>query len=407
MEDIQSKSIVYFTVCNNAYLNRAFVLAESLYCSNNVILKIYLFEKELPILNDIKGDFYELVLVESIDFNRLGELAFKYDVVEFTTSLKPFIALQLLNSFSKVVFLDPDVFVLGTFSHLKKMLDIEDVILTSHFNTPESDNLEFPDLGLMRFGSFNLGFFAVNNSENGKAFLNWWNSRCLDQCFFETQFGISTDQKWISIANAFFDFLFILRDPGYNVAYWNLFERKISVKDGKYLSNGSQIVFYHFSSFDTNNYKVITKRAKLSSSLISESLLELSNQYCLKLQYFSSALKSIEKKYSYDYFSNGDFISPTLRRAYASNLLRFNKVGDPFLYNSSVYLFAKKNYLLSNSDNFDLYGYSKIDENKIFFYLCNKFLKIILVILGPNKFFNLSRLFVYLSSFNRNKSLWK
>lgn len=407
MENIQINKIAYFTVCNNAYLDRAIVLAESLFEKNGVIIKIYLFEKNLPSLNKDISNFCEIILINEINFDRINELAFKYDVVEFTTSLKPYISLILLEKYNKVVFFDPDIYVLESTKEIEDFLDNQDLLLTSHFNTPELNDVENPDLGMMRFGSFNLGFFAVKNSINGKAFLNWWNNKCLDQCFFETQFGISTDQKWVSIANAFFDFIYIIRNPGYNVAYWNLFEREITLSNNKYLANNNIIIFFHFSTYDTEDSSKITKRANIKDKYISSALLELSNEYSNKLKRYKSIVNISDKKYSYNYFSNDKFISPTLRRAYASKIPLFSKQQDPFLYNSEVYNFAKRNYLLTNNDKFILDGYNKIENNKIFFSILNKSLKIILFILGPNKFFNLSRLFVFLSSYNRNQSLWK
>ena len=285
-------------------------------------------------------------MIDDINFDRINELAFKYDVVEFTTSLKPYISLFLLEKHEKVIFFDPDIYVLDSTKEIEYLLDKQDLLLTSHFNTPELSDVENPDLGMMRFGSFNLGFFAVKNSINGKAFLNWWNDKCLDQCFFETQFGISTDQKWVSIANAFFDFLYIIRNPGYNVAYWNLFEREITFSNNKYLANNNSIIFFHFSTYDTEDSNNITKRITIKDNYISSALLQLSNDYQKKLKNFKNIIHNSEKKYSYNYFSNGKFISPTLRRAYASKISFFTKQLDPFLYNSEVYIFAKRNYLL-------------------------------------------------------------
>jgi hypothetical protein len=407
MENLQIDKTAYFTVFNNAYLDRAIVLAESLFEKNSVRLKIYLFEKNLPSLNKDISIFCEIILINEINFDRINELAFKYDVVEFTTSLKPYISLFLLEKYKKVIFFDPDIYVLDSTKEIEDLLDDQDLLLTSHFNIPELNDVENPDLGMMRFGSFNLGFFAVKNSINGKAFLKWWNNKCLDQCFFETQFGISTDQKWVSIANAFFDFLYIIRNPGYNVAYWNLFEREITFSNNKYFANNHNITFFHFSTYDTEKSSNITKRIIIKDEYISSALLQLSNEYYTKLKNYKSIINSSEKKYSYNYFSNGKFISPTLRRAYASKINFFTNEQDPFLYNSEVYKFAKRNNLLTKKDKFLLHGYDKIESNKTFFYILNKLLKVSLLILGPNKFFNLSRLFVYLSSYNRNKSLWK
>ena len=57
-----------------------------------------------------------------------------------------------------------------------------------------------------------------------------------------------TDQRWVDFAPSFFDH-FILKDPTYNVAYWNLHERDLEWTDGRYLVNGQPLTFFHFSGF--------------------------------------------------------------------------------------------------------------------------------------------------------------
>jgi hypothetical protein len=406
MENLVDKKVTFFTVCNSKYLSRALLLAESLYNNSNYKLLIVLFEEQLVNVQNFDFDF-EIILAKSFKFERFYELAFKYDVVEFTTSLKAYITIELLKNNNKVIFLDPDIYVINNFNSLIDLLDNNDVILTSHYNTPHSNILNDADLGMMRFGSFNLGFYAVNDSANSLRFLKWWNARCIDQCYFETQYGLSTDQKWVTIANAFFDFLYVIRDPGYNVAYWNLFERNIMKYNGQYYSNDKLLIFIHFSSFIPNLPNAISSRYLYNKSEVTPYLIEISNNYNNKLNIIESNLKSYNKKYSYDYFENGKYISITLRRAYTNCINKFPKFVNNFLITSEVYAFAKYNNLLTNKENFKLAGLKDLDTNSIKYKLIIFFLKKILLIIGPNNFFNLSRLFVYLSTYSRIKDFWK
>ena len=202
-----------FTVCNLAYLPKALVLAQSLVKFGEVKLKIYLFDRKIDVA--LPNELADFVWVEDLGLPDFDQYAFKYDITEFSTSLKPYIALQLLECHTRVVFLDPDTCMYGKLTPVWNDLSAHDIVLTPHYVTPKADS----DVGMMRFGSFNLGFFAITDAPEAKRFLSWWNERCLDMCYFETQFGLSTDQKWISIAPCFFPTLYISFNLGYNVAF--------------------------------------------------------------------------------------------------------------------------------------------------------------------------------------------
>lgn len=401
-----SNDFAVFTVANLAYLPKALVLAESLLKFDKVKLNIYIIDRKVKI--DLPESLANFIWIEDVGFADLYDLAFKYDITEFSTSLKPSLTLKLLEQFQKVIFLDPDTCLYQSVAPILNDLDEHDIVLTPHYTIPHSKTLPDSDLGMMRFGSFNLGFFAVKDSEQGHYFLNWWDDRCRRFCYFETQFGLSTDQKWVSIAPCFFQNLYVSFNLGYNVAFWNLQERKLS-KDskGNYLVNDKYpLIFFHFSSFDEENPGLLSKRSFNRNENVSNCLVELGLIY-------NNALKTNKKlisatKYGFDYMSNGDYISPTLRRAYACVASELPNQIDPFESLGPVGLFAKRNYLISKGhQKYSPSGFGDIDSHNITFKLINLMMRIILRILGPNRFTNFSRLLVYLSSYRQNRGMWK
>lgn len=395
-----------FTVCNMAYMPKALVLAESLRKYNQKKLKIYIIDKKVDI--GLPDDIAECTWIEDVSVPDLYMLAFKYDITEFSTSLKPFLTIKLLEKYEKVIYFDPDICIYHSIEPILNDLNNHSIMLTPHYTTPQSNLLPDSDIGMMRFGSFNLGFYAIKRSEQVMCFLKWWEDRCRRFCYFETQFGLSTDQKWVSIAPCFFQDLYVSFNLGYNVAFWNLHERKIS-KDSQcaYFVNGTYpLIFFHYSSFDEMNPEFLSKRFFFDKKNSRQDILELSFSYNESLK--KHKIKFSDNKYGFDYMSNGDYISPTLRRAYAAVADELQPDHDPFDSNGPVGRFAARNNLLEKDfREFVVNSYDDIRKHKRKFEIINSLMRIILRLIGPNQFFNFSRLLVYLSSYRQNRDLWR
>ncbi len=104
----------------------------------------------------------------------------------------------------------------------------------------------------LQHGIYNLGFLAVRRSKEGLVFLQWWRDRLIDYCYDDIPSGLFTDQRWIDLAPAMFEDVYILRDKAYNVAPWNISQRQVSKNEnGDFLVEGKPVMFYHFSGFDS------------------------------------------------------------------------------------------------------------------------------------------------------------
>jgi hypothetical protein len=150
----------------------------------------------------------------------------------------------------KVFYFDPDIAVFGSLQPLVDMLDDASVLLTPHQIEPnESDSAIFDNEGSsLRMGAYNLGFVGIRNDDDGTAFANWWSDLLYRYCYDEPSRGLFVDQKWCDLAPAFFNRVSVIRDPGYNVASWNLSRRKVSINhEGQILVNGSPLRFFHFT----------------------------------------------------------------------------------------------------------------------------------------------------------------
>ena len=250
--------------------------------------------------------------------------------------------------------------IFNNFDFIFNDLELHPVVLTPHYHLPKINNL-IDDEQLLRFGVYNLGFFAVNSSNQGKSFLNWWSERCMENAFDDPQFGIFTDQKWVSLATSFFPYVHLSENRGLNVAFWNLDEREISLdENNKYVvNNKSNLVFLHYSAFDKNNPEKLSKREFLIGKNKQSTVKELGLLYYKALNQFHDISNNIV--YSYDYMSDGKYVSPSLRRAYAATMDTLPKHSDPFDSKGVVQKFANCNKLFEKSNNpYTAEGYGSI-----------------------------------------------
>jgi hypothetical protein len=125
-------------------------------------------------------------------------------------------------------------------------------VLTPHQLEPEPATdiqaIQDNEIASLDFGIFNLGFVAVNRSKEAQRFAQWWADRLFEWCHDRRDIGIFVDQKWCNLVPCFFDDVKVLRDPGYNVASWNLSQRTMHFDaEGEAQINGKPLRFYHFT----------------------------------------------------------------------------------------------------------------------------------------------------------------
>jgi len=150
---------------------------------------------------------------------------YRRNIVERSTALKPFAIQYLLQrGYDSVMFLDPDIFVLGLLDHAFEIAESDLVVLTPHRLSPTCRHRTILDLQFLRYGTFNLGFIAVSNTPMSHKMLSWWRACVLNSSTTNHYTGAFTDQKWINLAPNYFPTI-NLTDSSFNIAPWNIDER--------------------------------------------------------------------------------------------------------------------------------------------------------------------------------------
>jgi hypothetical protein len=128
-----------FTVCARNYFAQALLLEKSFRLRNpgydfHIVLmdrRDEVFASRFPSIN--------IIWVEDIGLPHFHANALRFDVIEFSTNVKPHCLSLFLNIYQKVLYLDPDTFVFDTLAPVYNELDHHSIVMTPASMTPVLD----------------------------------------------------------------------------------------------------------------------------------------------------------------------------------------------------------------------------------------------------------------------------
>jgi hypothetical protein len=246
----------------------------------------------------------------------LSAMSVYYDALELNTAVKPFVFRALLTrpGVESVTYLDPDIFVFRPLDAVREGLAAAELVLTPHVTRPLLGEAAPNDVDILRSGVYNLGFASMRRTAKTLQLLDWWAERCRYDCRVDLAKGLFTDQKWMDLAPGLVDAVHLIRDPGLNLAYWNLEGRSLFKGAEGWTVDGRPLVFFHFSGFDPNRPKTLSRHQNRVAVEPGSPLAEL-------LAEFAQALlrnghdETAAIPYAYNRFADGRPVTPAMRRA--------------------------------------------------------------------------------------------
>lgn len=180
------------------------------------------------------------------DKRELSILEAIYSPIEYATALKPKLMLRTLETADQVIFLDPDMRVFQPMTAaIKGLQDGHGTLLTPHRLTPpEDENRDLYEWAFKAYGMFNTAFVGTTN--DARTFLEWWDKRLLRDCLTDLKGMHWVDQRIVDLAPGYFE-IDQLRDPGYNVCWWNLEERPLRREGTVWMAGDTPLVVMHYS----------------------------------------------------------------------------------------------------------------------------------------------------------------
>jgi len=322
------------TIIAKNYLAFARTLAQS-FLSQYHDGKVYVlivddFERHI----DPANECFEIVTLADLKIPNLSEFCFKYDIKELCTAAKANLLEYLIHekSIGRLIYLDPDILITGSLDEIYEKLGTQDIVLTPHLDTDYPDDDLLPDDGyILRAGQFNLGFIGINSSGNAKSFLNWWMSKLYEKCVVDVPGGYFVDQKFIDFVPLFFRQVWIEKDTGYNVAYWNLHSRHLSEVNGAWKCNDGPLYFFHFSGYYPEGPAI---SSHIPDGLARYRFANRGDLTKLFTQYKNQLLENGHREtslwpYSLGHFKTGERV-PEQVRSYYRNLPSAKRPSNPF-----------------------------------------------------------------------------
>ncbi len=277
------------------------------------------------VIDDVAGyidpasEPFELITPADLELDGFPDMAARYDVLELSTAVKPALLRHLMHArgVDRIAYLDPDIEVRASLEEIDALLDDHEIALIPHITEPiPDDGLKPSEEDILIAGAYNLGFIALARRPQVDELIGWWSERLATECLVAPERGIFVDQRWMDFAPGFLERVAVIRDPGYDVAYWNLHARPLERRDGELLAAGRPLRFMHFSGFDPLNPAQLSKHQNRIEIAKGSPLAELCDAYAQRVLAEGHS-EAAGWPYSYGALPDGMRLDRIMRAGYA------------------------------------------------------------------------------------------
>jgi len=310
--------LVIFTICSNNYVPSAKVFFESARQHNpEADLFLCLVDKTIDVPGLYDPD-WRLVEAERLDIPDFQSFAFRYDIMELNTAVKPFMFRYLLEDldYEVALYFDPDIEIFRPLDAITTRLRRgASFVLTPHLCSPNEAAEEPNDFTVMRAGVYNLGFLGAARGAESSRIIDWWCRRLRFYCISAQDRGIFVDQKFMDLVPGFAPNSYVSQDTTLNVAYWNLGQRRLEERDGAWFVDDAPLTFFHYSGFDPRKPSRLSKYATAFDGDMPQSMRRLTARYAGRL--LASGYGAIsDGTYAYGRFASGATVHVLARRMF-------------------------------------------------------------------------------------------
>ncbi len=274
---------------------------------------------------------FTILTPADIDCEPFEDMAVRYSVIELSTAVKPWLLRHLMREVQgPVTYLDPDIQVFGSLEELERLALEHSLVLTPHNSEPIPPDGKRPSqIDIMIAGVYNLGYVSLAPGAEIDELLDWWSDRLRRDCRVDPVYGYFVDQRWFDLAPGFVSDYAIVRDPRYNIAYWNLHSRELAHDGERYTVDGRPLAFFHFSGFDPDDTAVLSRHQNRIDLARYPVVRRILDEYADAARGEGYA-QAKEWPYTFDRLADGTLLDPVVRKLYIEAEARGELSATPF-----------------------------------------------------------------------------
>lgn len=177
--------------------------------------------KNIP--SEIQSPF-PIVSVSEIEVLAFEEMSKKYTWDELSANSKPFFAKHFIQKYDKIIYIDATSVLYKSLDFYSEILDNQNIILIPQLIHA---GIHHDEKQILNSGIYHAGVIGLQQSDETLKFLNWWSNNTQNKGFKDLCKGLNADQLWLEHVPALYDNVFIIKEEGLNIGYWNLPERNL------------------------------------------------------------------------------------------------------------------------------------------------------------------------------------
>jgi hypothetical protein len=310
-------SVAAATIVAKSNLALARVIAESFREHHPEIPFFVLLTDEVDGFFDAEAEPFEVIPLRHLLRDRWQRICFRYPQQPLSYACTPMLLEHLLDTgFDRVLFFKQESLVLGRMDDAIERLGRCSVLVTPHLLAPlQGDDAVRRELTILLSGVTNIGFLGVRDTPSTRSLLSWWSERTSYHCDHDVGGGVHYEQRWFDLVPCYFDGVEQLRDPGYNVAHWNLPERRVEIQGSRIAVDGRPCRLFRFSGYDFDRPERPTRYFDRPTAAEIGVAAEVFATYHSLLREAGFS-ESRRWPYAWDHFDNGVEIPEIVRAVY-------------------------------------------------------------------------------------------